>query len=57
MRTLEADIDIVGGGISAAMLSLKLTELRPGFNIRIVEAGKTCFNFKKRGEHRQRKID
>ncbi len=57
MKTLEADICIIGGGISAAMLSLKLSELRPGLNIRIVEAGKTFFNFEKRGEHRQRKID
>ncbi len=57
MKTLESDICIVGGGISAAMLALKLSEIRPGLRIRIVEAGKTFFDFEKRFEHRKRKIE
>lgn len=57
MKTYESDVCIVGGGISAAMLSLKLSELRPGLSIRIVEAGKAFFDFEKRAEHRKRRIE
>ena len=57
MKTYEADLCVIGGGISAAMLALKLSEIRPGLTIRIVEAGQTFFDFEKRAEHRKRKIE
>src|SRR5260221_12300061 len=57
MKTIEFDLCIIGGGISAAMLALKLSELRPGLRIGIVEAGKAFFDFEKRAEHRKRKIE
>ena len=39
MPTHESDICIIGGGISSAMLAQKLSELRPGLAITVVEAG------------------
>jgi L-2-hydroxyglutarate oxidase LhgO len=32
----ECDVCVVGGGISAALLAQKLTELRPGLSIIVV---------------------
>ena len=48
--THESDVCIVGGGISAAMLAQKLTELKPGLAITIVEAGSRVFDFENRDE-------
>ena len=39
MPTYECDVCIIGGGISAALLSQKLAESRPGTSIIVVEAG------------------
>jgi quinoprotein glucose dehydrogenase len=58
MPTYESDVCIVGSGISAAMLSEKLSELKSGLAITIVEAGNAIFNT--RGERRalrQRALD
>ena len=43
MRRHETDVCIIGGGIAAAMLALKLSELRPGLSITVIEAGKKLF--------------
>src|SRR5262249_2432321 len=40
MRTYESDVCIIGGGISSAMLARKLSELRSGISITVVEAGR-----------------
>ena len=53
----ESDVCIVGGGISAAMLAQKLSELKPGVSIAIVEAGKRIFDFENRTQYRQRSLD
>jgi len=55
--TYECDVCVIGGGISAAMLSEKLTELRPGLKIIVVEAGERIFDFENRMQHRQRNLD
>ena len=52
-----ADVCIVGGGISAAMLAQKLTELRPGLSITVVEAGRKFLDLENRMKYRQRSID
>ena len=57
MPVYESDVCIVGGGISAAMMALKLSELRPGISIRIVEAGKKLFDLENRMEYRRRYLD
>jgi quinoprotein glucose dehydrogenase len=57
MRTVEADVCIVGGGISAAMLALKLSELRPGLSIAVLEAGRKLFDVENRMEYRKRSIE
>jgi glucose dehydrogenase len=57
MATHECDVCIVGGGISAAMLAEKLSELKPGLAITIVEAGQKIFDFENRGRYRQRSLD
>ena len=54
---LETDVCIVGGGISAAMLAQKLSELKPGVAITIVEAGARIFDFENRAKYRQRSLD
>lgn len=56
MPTFECDICIVGGGISAALLSQKVSELRPGTSIIVVEAGDRLFDLKKRLLDRQRSM-
>jgi len=53
----ESDVCIIGGGITAAMLAKKLSELRPGVSITIVEAGKRLFDLENRMQYRQRQID
>ena len=55
--TFESDVCIVGGGISAAMLAEKLSELKPGLTITIVEAGARIFDFDNRMLYRQRMIE
>src|SRR5271155_4272778 len=54
MPTYESDICIIGAGISAAMLAQKLSELRPGVSITIVEAGCSYFDFENRFQQRER---
>ena len=53
----ESDVCIIGGGISAALLSQKLTELIPGVTIAVVEAGRKIFDFENRMSYRQRMLD
>ena len=53
----ESDVCIVGGGISAAMLAEKLSELKPGLAITVVEAGQKIFDFENRAAYRQRSLD
>lgn len=57
MKTIESDVCIIGGGITAAMVSEKLSELRPGTTITVVEAGQRIFDFENRMQHRQRNLD
>ncbi len=57
MTRVESDVCIIGAGISAAMLAQKLSELRPGKSIAVVEAGKRLFDLEKRFDHRQRSLD
>src|SRR5579871_3589913 len=57
MRTYDSDVCIIGGGISAAMLALKLTELRPGISITVVEAGRKLMDLENRMRYRQRSIE
>jgi quinoprotein glucose dehydrogenase len=52
----ECDVCIVGGGISAALLAQKLTELRPGTSVIVVEAGDRLFDVEKRWRDRQRSL-
>src|SRR3954470_8973653 len=53
----ESDVCIVGGGISAAMLAEKLSELKPGLAITIVEAGSRIFDVENRARYRARSLD
>ena len=53
----ECDVCIIGGGITAAMLAQKLSELRPNLSITVVEAGKKIFDLENRMEYRRRSID
>jgi quinoprotein glucose dehydrogenase len=55
--TYESDVCIIGGGITAAMLSEKLSELRPGLKIVVVEAGQRIFDFENRMQHRERSLE
>lgn len=54
MPVFESDVCIVGGGISAAMFAERLSELRPGLAITIVEAGRTIFDRENRARYRER---
>jgi quinoprotein glucose dehydrogenase len=53
----ESDICIIGGGISAALFAQKMSELRPGIRIVVVEAGKTIFDSENRMEYRRRRTE
>jgi choline dehydrogenase-like flavoprotein len=53
----EADVVIIGGGITAAMVAEKLPELRPNWSVVVVEAGKRLFDFDRRFEYRKRNLD
>jgi len=52
--TYESDVVIIGAGISCAMLAQKLSELRPGVSIHVVEAGRSIFDFENRHKYRTR---
>ena len=54
MPVHETDICIIGGGITSAMLAEKLSELRPGVGIMVVEAGRSIFDAQNRGRYRDR---
>lgn len=56
MRTLEADVCIIGGGITAALLADKLLALRPGISVRVIEAGRKFFDLDSRMGLRERTI-
>src|SRR2546425_3120137 len=57
MAVHEADICIIGGGITSAMLAQKLAELRPGVRIIVVEAGRSIFDVQNRGRYRERAME
>src|SRR5260370_20861911 len=54
MPVYESDVCIIGAGITSAMLAEKLSELRPGASITIVEAGRSIFDFENRYKYRER---
>ncbi len=56
MKRYESDVCIIGGGITAAMLSEKLLELRPGLSVTVVEAGNRFFDLSARAQARERSI-
>ena len=57
MARHEADVVIIGGGITAAQVAQRLAELKPGIRIIVVEAGKRLFDFEKRTEYRERSLE
>ncbi|HVB55261.1 MAG TPA: GMC family oxidoreductase [Candidatus Acidoferrales bacterium] len=57
MQVHECDICIIGAGISSAMLAQKLSELRTGASIIVVEAGRKIFDFENRFTYRQHMLD
>ncbi len=57
MARYEADVVVIGGGITAAMVAEKLSELKPGAKIIVVEAGKRLFDFENRFEYRERNLE
>ena len=57
MPRYESDVCIIGGGITSAMLAQKLSELRPGIAITVVEAGQRLFDLEKRTDYRRRAIE
>ena len=56
MPTYESDICIIGGGITSAMLAERLSELRPGVRIIVVEAGRSIFDVQNRARYRERAL-
>ena len=57
MARYEADVVIIGGGITAAMVAQRLSELRPGLSIIVVEAGKRLFDAENRFDYRERSLE
>jgi quinoprotein glucose dehydrogenase len=57
MPVHETDILIIGGGITSAMLAQRLSELRPGRRITVVEAGRSIFDAQNRGRYRERAME
>jgi quinoprotein glucose dehydrogenase len=53
--TYEADVCIIGGGMTGALFAVKLTELRPAWSIVVVEAGGS-FAMEGRGRARERML-
>src|SRR5260370_15659938 len=56
MPVYESDVCIIGAGITSAMLAQKLSELRPGLSLTVVEAGRTIFDLENRFKYRDRMI-
>jgi quinoprotein glucose dehydrogenase len=56
MPTFESDVCVIGSGISAAMLTEKLAERRPGLSITVVEAGRALFDVGRRVWSRERSL-
>ena len=56
MPRYESDVCIIGGGISAVLVAQKLSELKPGLSITVVEAGKKLFDAQNRMKYRARSI-
>jgi choline dehydrogenase-like flavoprotein len=54
--TYESDVCVIGSGISAAMLTEKLADLRPGLSITVVEAGRALFDVGRRAADRERSL-
>jgi glucose dehydrogenase len=57
MIIFDTDVCIIGGGITAAMIAEKLSELKPGVSITVVEAGSRIFDVDNRMKYRQRNLD
>lgn len=57
MARYQSDVVIIGGGITAAMVAEKLSELRPAWSIIVVEAGKRLFDFENRFTYRERNLE
>jgi quinoprotein glucose dehydrogenase len=57
MARFEADIVIIGGGITAALVAQKLSELKPGVSIIVVEAGRRLFDVEQRYDYRRRSLE
>src|SRR4029077_8236320 len=57
MARHEADVVIIGGGVTGGVMAQKDSELRPPWSIIVVEAGKRLFDFENRFEYRQRNLD
>ena len=56
IRRVESDVCVIGGGISAALLAEKLSELAPGLSVVVVEAGRRLFDDETRFEYRRRSL-
>lgn len=56
MPRFESNVCIIGAGISAALLAQKLSELKPGLDIIVVEAGKRLFDLENRMNYRRRSL-
>jgi quinoprotein glucose dehydrogenase len=57
MPVHECDICVIGGGITAAMLLERLTELRSGLRITVVEAGRSIFDRENRAGYHRRALE
>ena len=57
MPTYESDVCVIGGGISAALVAKKLSELTPGAAVTVVEAGDRFFDLRARSMNRRRWLD
>ena len=53
-RKVEADIVLIGGGITAAMAAARITEKKPGLRVIVIEAGRRLFDFENRMAQRER---
>ncbi len=57
MPAHESDVCVIGGGITAALLVERLSELKPGLRITVVEAGRSIFDRQNRGTYHRRSLD
>jgi quinoprotein glucose dehydrogenase len=57
MPVHESDICVIGGGITAAMLVERLSEMKPGLRITVVEAGRSIFDRENRGTYHRRALE